>query len=203
MQKVSNERNILREIGFKKGWIYETIITTSDEKKIKNAAPIGIWTKNFSDIEMEIYRDMKTCRNILATNEFVVNLIDDIEIFYNAIYAKDKIKYKKAENVDAPVLRDAKNWLELRVKEKKFTHSNKKVKISSKIISFTLKDKEVKLLNRAKHLTLESIIKTTRIPYRKLKEKERLMNDIKENLRVIKKVAPNAKYERIIKKIFS
>ncbi|MEM2918752.1 MAG: DUF447 family protein [Candidatus Altiarchaeota archaeon] len=183
-------RKILKTLGFRKNWIYEVIATTTDGKQ-KNAAPIGIWTKNFSDVEMEIYKNSKTYKNILLTNELVVNFFDDIKIFYRAIYEKNKLKYKKARKVCAPVLREAKSWLELKIKMKK--EINGKTKFISDIVSYNINEKKLKLFNRAEALTLESLIKATKIPFRG--------EDINENLRIIKKVAPNSKYGRIVEKI--
>ncbi len=180
---------ILKRLGLEKTWIYETIVTTSDGKK-NNAAPIGIWTKDFSDIEMEIYKKSKTFKNILATNEFVVNLVDDPRIFYDALYNKDNLKYKKAKKVCAPVLRKTSMWLELKVKRKE--DNDRKIKICAEIVSFKT-DKKPILLNRAKYIALESLIKSTKIP---VKRKE-----IEENLRVIKKVASKSEYEKIVEKL--
>lgn len=179
-------KKILKTLGLKKNWIYEAIVTTSDGKE-KNVAPIGIWTKNFSCIEMEIYKNSKTYRNILLTNELVVNFVDDIKIFYRAIYGKDKLKYKKAKKVCAPVLRKAKSWLELKVKRKE--DYGDKIRIFAEIISYELK-KQVNLINRAEALALESLIKATKLPFKR--------KEIEENLRVIKKVAPKSRYEKIV-----
>jgi len=183
-----NEK-VLKKMGLGKNWIYETIVTTSDEKK-DNAAPMGIWTKDFFSIEIEIYKNSKTFKNILATNELVVNFVDDPMIFYDSLYANDRLKYKKAKKVCAPVLREANTWLELKVKGKR--EWKKTIKISAEIVSHTL-DKRIMLLNRAKYMTLESLIKATKVP---VKTKE-----IEENLRVIRKVAPNSEYKKIVEKL--
>lgn len=183
-------KRILERIDFKKNWIYETIVTTIDGKR-NNAAPIGICTKNFYEIEFEMYKNSQTCKNVLATNELVVNFVDEPEIFYDALCAKGKVEYKKAKKVFAPVLREADSWLELKVKRSK--KDDKTIKICAEIISYTIKKKPVKLLNRAKFLTIESLIKATKVPFKR--------NEIEEDLRVIKKVALDSEYEKIVNKI--
>ncbi len=181
----------LKNLGLKKNWIYEVIVTTGDGKK-PNAAPMGIWTTNFSDIVLEVYKNTETYKNILTTNELVVNFVDNLEIFYDSIRDKKKIGYAPAKKVNAPVLREATSWLELKVKGVR--DLGESVSFTSEIVYS--KVKKVKLINRAESLTLESLIKFTKPSFPGSKKTE-----IQRAYRVIKKVAPRSSYEKTVRKI--
>jgi hypothetical protein len=188
-----NEK-ILEKLGFKRNWIYEVIITSGNKKK-PNAAPMGIFTDDFRNIKLKVYKSSRTCENLLAKKEFVVNFVDDLGVFFSSIFSKEKLRYKNAKKISAPVLSFANSWLELKVNDMK--DLGDKIEFYAEIIFFEeikkKKNEKVKLINRAKFLVLESLIKSTKRPF--------LKKEIEENLRVIKKVAPNSKYEKIVEKI--
>ena len=59
---------------------------------------------------------------------------------------------------------------------------------------------EIKLINRAEALVMESLILATRLPYFSGRGYE---DTLKENYRIIAKVAPDSKYEKIIEKVMN
>ena len=175
--------NLLKKLNFKRNWIYEVIVTTNGDGR--NAAPMGIFTPDFEHICLNIYKSSETCRNILNSKIFVVNFVDDIELFYSASLDNDP---GYVEN--SLVLSGASGYLELEVAG--IDGLDGVTKVSSRIINCD-SNGEIYLLNRAKFLALECLITSTKPIIAK--------KQILEYYRVIKKIAPDSMYETIVKNI--
>jgi hypothetical protein len=78
----------LTKLGLKKGMIFETIVTTSNNK-IPNAAPMGITTEDMKHLIIQPYKSSQTYENLLLTNLAVVNFIDDPWLFYRTALKDD------------------------------------------------------------------------------------------------------------------
>ena len=175
------------EFGLGKGWIYEVVVTAAG-----NAAPMGILTRDSESIELEIYKGSKTCENILRDKKFVINFVDDIEIFYNSIFEKERIEFEDMH------LKDVDAFIEVEVSEVK--EMDGKVGVKAVPLAFGI-IKAPRPLNRAKALVLESLVAKTKIPHVSAEEREFLERGIQENLRVVRKVAPGSEFERILERL--
>jgi hypothetical protein len=185
----------LERIGMNQGWIYEVIISTYCENS-PHSAPIGIWTDNFATLHMEIYKNTKTISNILKSMEFAVNLVSDVTIFYESLFDKAKIAYGKSIKVNAPVIKDSPLVIECKVK----VTEEKSNSFHLESIPVHVKDTgNIDLINRAKAITLESLILATKAPHI---SEMKLQESLRENYRVVKKVAPGSQYERILEMLF-
>lgn len=172
-----------------KNWIYETIVTTKDADGKIRAAPIGISTPEFEHVILEVYKTSKTSENIVREKKFIINFVMYAELFWKAVI------HKHLDFDDLGHLMDSDVWLEMEVKE--VESQDDKIKIYSKISNYKIKNQNFVLINRAKHLAFESIIRFTKPDLLKAKK------EISENLRAIKKVAPGSKYERIVEEILN
>ena len=181
----------LEQLGMKKNWIYETVIS-SIANDTPHAAPFGVKTKDYELIEVEMYKGSNSLKNILANNEFAVNMVVDPVIFYYALFAKEKLRYSLPKKIDSPILYGSPASIEAGVVDT--NTAKKKVLITAKVIHIHLHNK-FEWINRAKNLLLESLIISTRIPYFPEGAAEALL---KENFRVVKKVAPHSEYEYIL-----
>lgn len=61
-------------IGMEKGRQYETVITTENCEKIKNAAPIGVLCSGPDMILNRIFKGSHTLENIISQRKFIVNI---------------------------------------------------------------------------------------------------------------------------------
>ena len=184
----------LEQIGMKKNWIYEVVVSTFHDR-VPHAAPMGIWSEDLDTLNLAIYRDSKTLENIIKEKEFAVNIVDDIQIFYEALFNKGNISYEPSNQINAPIIRDASAIIESKVTS--FVPKENRFHIKAEIADIRIWNK-IKLVNRAKSFALESLILATRIhhfPDRKIEE------ILRENYRVIAKVAPDSMYEQVMKKI--
>jgi hypothetical protein len=175
----------LKELGLKKNWTYEAIISCFNGD-IPQAAPFGIKLTDMNTVQTEIYRGSNTLASLLSAGEFVINFINSTAYFYDSIYEKEKLSFTKAKTIKAPVIKDCPAYIEAKItgnKEKKESYI-----IQAEIISTTINNIPV-LFNRAEGLVIESLITATRIKYLPDGEAEKIL---KENYRVIKKVAPDS-----------
>ncbi len=183
--------NTLESLGLKEKWLYEVIISSYDHQ-VPHAAPFGMRVKNFETITLEIYKSSNTLKNILAGKEFALNAVDDPAIIYNALYSKEKMYFASAEMINAPVLLHSSSSIE--VKLKTIVEKKNRFLLEAEVVHINIRNNG-EFTNRAKSLVLESLIVSTR---KKLLSKKKLESLLKENYRVIKKVAPGSKYEALM-----
>ncbi len=179
----------LESLKMKKNWLYE-IVVSSYSGKSPHAAPFGVRTKDYQNVVIEMYKGSKSLSNVLATGEFCINLIDDPVVFYNTLYNRQNINFNNAHIINAPTLADSPAYIEVRLT--KADELEKTYLIEAKVVQTDVL-RESELINRAKNLFLESIILSTRKAFFPSDQLEKLL---KENLRVIKKVAPGSDYEK-------
>jgi len=188
---------ILRELGLRKNWVYETIVTTRCDEK-GNSAPMGIWTDDLETINLEIYKTATTCKNILQKREFVINFPKGIDVFYKSIFNRNKLKFEKTKNVDSLSLKNVDAFLEMKVR--KIKNLGDRARITSEIINSEIR-RMPKLVNRAESLALESLIAYSKLPFVSKKEKEFLEEKIKENYRVIRKSAHGSEFQELVQRL--
>ena len=162
-----------------------------------HAAPMGIWSEDFDTLNMAIYKDSKTLKNIIKEKEFTVNFVDDITIFYESLFNKGKIAFEQAKQVSAPVIQDSSAIIECKVKH--IAKKENRFHIRAEIVDIRIWDK-IRLINRAESLVLESLIMVTRLPH----FPDRGLDEIlKENFRVVGKVAPDSTYVHIMANVMN
>lgn len=181
----------LEQLGMKKNWVYETIIS-SIGNNTPHAAPFGVKTKDYEFVEVEMYKGSNSLKNILANSEFAVNMVGDPIIFYNALFEKEKLQYSLPKRIDTPVLCGSPASIEASVIDT--INTKQKVMIKARVVYIHLHNK-IEWVNRAKNLLFESLIISTRIPLYPEGTAEDLL---RENYRVVHKVAPHSEYEFIM-----
>jgi len=173
------------------GWIYEVIVSTY-RGDTPHSAPIGVWTHDLVTVNMEIYSGSTTLKSILELKDFAVNLVADAAVFYDSLFDKANLEYRDSPNINAPILKNAPAVIEARLKRAedradRFYLESAPVNIQE--------NGPVELINRAEAIAIESLILATRLPYLPgPKAREALM----ENYRIVRKVAPGSKYEKIV-----
>ncbi|MBW2368547.1 MAG: DUF447 family protein [Deltaproteobacteria bacterium] len=179
--------NALNRIGMNKGWIYEVIVFTCSDI-IPHVAPFGIWTQNFNTLMLNIYKDSTTLENILRDREFSIHFPKDVSIFYKSLFDKDALGHGTTNHISAPIPKDDSSFIDLEVCRTR--DQEQTVYIEGGIVNLCV-DKNIKLFNRAERLVLESLILATK---QAVYPKDLLKANLKENYRIIQKVAPNSNY---------
>ncbi|RLI94430.1 MAG: hypothetical protein DRO90_02050 [Candidatus Altiarchaeales archaeon] len=180
----------------RENWIYESIVTTYGDG-IPNSAPMGIKRVN-ENIILDIYKKSNTCGNILKNSEFVINFTSNIRAFYDSIFEKNRIEYEKSKIVNAPILKDSDAYLEMRVI--KLIDRGEKIRFVSEVVNSEMRG-DLNLINRARFLSLESIIIFTKIPHLP-GDREFLLKLLERNYNAVCGVAPGSIYEKISKELF-
>jgi len=194
----------LDRLGFLRGCIVETIVTTSDEAGKPNAAPMGAYTEDMETLTLRPYTDTLTFRNLKVSKSAVVNLTLNPEIFYRAAFKDANLKlpsawFEDAEAVNAPRLRGADAFIEVSVLEiSRGGGERAEVKCAPHLVKRTRRKPPAYC--RAVFATLESIIHATRVRAFLSKGREEeaaeLMKLIGHYRSLVHRVAPNSPHER-------
>lgn len=186
----------LRGLGMKMDWLYEVVIS-SFNNHIPHAAPFGVKTADFQMVIIEMYKGSNTLKHVLALKEFALNTVDDPTVFYQALYEREKINFGLAKTINAPVLTDSPASIE--VKLVNAISREESLLLEAEVVYVHIRH-QGELMNRAKGLVLESLILATRIPHLPEGKAEELL---RENYRVVKKVAPGSQYEQVMQDVLN
>ncbi len=116
----------LTAIGLRKNWIYEALVATYHiDGTTPNIAMMGISTPDMEHIVIRPYVTSDTYKNILHHRCAVIEFIYEPNILYNAVFkgwgkgpSEPELPpncFKHAKVVNAPVLKDSKFWIEVRM----------------------------------------------------------------------------------------
>jgi hypothetical protein len=191
---IGDSKKRLSQLDMEINWIYEVAISILANGK-PHVAPFGIRTENHESIVMKIYIGSNTLKNILKRKEFAVNLLDDPNEIYRALFERESIEFIPAKQISAPFLHDAPAIIEAKLI--KAVDKSDSYILEAEVIYVHIHRKS-ELINRAKNLLLESLILSTRIEHI---SELRFRQAITENYRVIRKVAPGSKYEYAMEKL--
>lgn len=199
--------NLLKKLNLTPNFIYETIVTTYNANdKTPNAAPMGIFFLDENQLIISPYNSTKTYRNLVNSGCGVINFIFDLEVFLETAFnnASPKLPakfFENADQVDAPRLKDAVAYIEIRVLETQ--KGEDRSKIIGKVVTWEISTLTFHPINRGYNLALESIIHATRIvAFKEDSEKiKTLKNLIAKYQKIIEKVAPTGDFIKIMGRI--
>jgi len=191
--KAQNLEEALDRIGFSRGSIVESVLTTLNPDGSVNAAPIGVARKGPVQLEIRPYRSSKTHSNLNRNPEACINVINDPAIFLVTAFKEEKFDFSppkfshdnSIEQADAVV----------------FLTMLKREEIDKERSSFVGEASSIKLItesptvfSRGRAQAIEAIIHATRIEYylknRKLVEAEDYIDRFNRCKRVVLKVSP-------------
>jgi hypothetical protein len=172
----------------RKGWIYETIVSTFSNGE-PHAAPIGVWTEDFNTLHMEIYDSSQTLKGVIDTGQFTANFPSDVSTLHAALFHPELLSFEQAQNVSAPVLLGSAATVELVLRQASPVAN--RVRITGVVVHADARP-DIRLINRAEGLLVESLILATRLRYL---DDAVVRQTLAENYRVIRKVAPESAWE--------
>lgn len=181
----------LRELGLQERWIYEVVVCTFSGQTA-HAAPIGVWTDDYTSLQMDLYEGSCTLRNILRCGELVADFPHDAGTLATALMAREGLEFADACAVHAPRLSDASASVELVVRET--TRGRGRVHLVADPVHVQ-RASSVRLINRAEGLLVESLILATRIDHG---DRLTALQQLTEYYRVVRKVAPGSAYEQAL-----
>ena len=174
-------------------WIYEVVVTARQGDGIA-AAPFGVWTDDGTVLRAALFKGSSTLQSILDQRCFVVNCVDDPLVLHHALNRRDQLAFdviRDGEGAGLPVLDGVPAWLAVRLV--RHEDDGNRVLLQAEPIAESA-TAPGELVNRARGLFLESLVLSTRC---------RLLGSVatdqlRENARVIAKVAPDSRYEAAI-----
>ncbi len=199
----------LADLGFSKGVIMETIISTYNAEEQPNAAPMGVTMDNPQCIAIRPYTSTLTYKNLQLKKCAVINVTANPELYYRTAFKETNPAgripqewFEKAETVDAPKLLVADAHLEVSVIDiSAFDAERVTALCQVKLV------KAPKVLPtvycRASSATIEAVIHATRVKVlindkNEQKHVHNLLEMIKNCNDIVNRVAPNSCYSEIM-----
>ncbi|MHA1784770.1 MAG: DUF447 domain-containing protein [Candidatus Helarchaeota archaeon] len=190
--------------------IYEVLITTRNIDSMSgsshpyNIAPMGIEFTNEKTFFIRPYKTTQTYNNLKNYDHFAVNINNNIMLFYNSLFEKDKFKqseFRIHQETNTPFLPSSRLVLIARTKVEHEV-SPDRAEFECNVIDVTSWNEMTEPFCRAKNLILESLIHYTRLKVYKNEElRDKLKEIIISNEKIVKRTARNTIYEEIMKKI--
>lgn len=178
-------------IGMEKGMQYETIITTTDEKNIPNAAPIGVLCSGRDMILNRIFKGRHTLENIISQREFTVNITHDPELFTLSTIGNLPSDYFSNDNsikgADAYFKCEVISLKEAVKQSDPIRKKGEAIVIKSKVTDMVIR-REVKAFNRAFSCVIETLANFTRFDLVDETKKQYYLSRFLECSRVVNKV---------------
>ena len=197
----------LGKIGIEKDIQYECITTTINKEGVKNAGAFAFEYLGDDKVHCHIFKGSKTLKNILDTNEYVVNITQDPLVFTYATldclddeYYTDDDDIAIIKNTPAFIIVDV-DEIEIKTPENfPIQGDNNIYSIVGKIRKVAINDKKASPFNRGMPALIESLVNFSR--YKMVGEDERkvYMDRLIENQRVINKVS-DEKTKKAIEKL--
>jgi len=200
----------LEDLGFAKGIIFETIVSTYSSQGSPNIAAMGVLQLDSENIMIRIYKSSKTYNNLVSRRCAIINLSSDAALFYKSAikdsYVRDEISldlFKKGDLVDAPELKRADATIEVILSDIKDLDSERaEVYLKTKLIK--IRNYFPRVYTRAFSAIIESVILATRIRLLSVgnesqkKKASKMKEKIKEFEEIVKRTAPNSEYDNIM-----
>lgn len=186
----------LGNIGIVPNLKYECIYTTISKNGEKNAAPIGFVYLGDGKVKCNIFKNTITFKNINETQEYVVNITQDPLSFTYATIANIPEDYY-TDDKNIAILKNAPSYLKIKVLDMEESTERPTMVITGEIEEVNIKDENIKAFNRGFAHLIESLVNYTRYDIADEKIKEYYDKKLKENLRVIKKVADDETIQAI------
>lgn len=200
----------LDDLGFYKGAIGETIVSTYDEDGQPNAAPMGVVIESDSCLLIRPYTTSMTYKNLRAKRCAVVNVTSNAETFYLTAFKEanpdGKLAselFEKAVTVDASKLRAADATVEVTVAEERSFGADR-AEFLCNVQLVTASKTLPKVYCRAQFATIEAVVHATHIKLflkgdeREQKQAVRLIELTEICRDVVSRTAPNSRYSEIM-----
>jgi hypothetical protein len=183
--------HLLRPLRLHESWIYEVLISTFRDRT-PHAAPIGVWAEGADELFMDVYAGSQTLTNIVQAGSFAANFPADVGSLYAALRAPDSLEFTEARLVCAPLVAECTTTAELTLSSA--TPRGDTVRIAGRVARVDQAGAP-RLINRAEGLLLESLVLATRLGH---VESADVLATLKENHRIVRRVAPGSEYEHAL-----
>jgi len=160
MQSVEH---LLDKLGFKPNLIIECIVTTTDRTGEINVAPMGVKRVSSRVLQLDIFQGSKTLSNIRSTKEAVINVVNDVTVFYRALFENDfsQNEFSKPNKINTPYLKQAEAYIEVIAED--FLTRDLVTTVKLRPVAIAILKQYPRGFSRCDFAVLESLIHATRI----------------------------------------
>ncbi|WP_405268670.1 DUF447 domain-containing protein [Methanobrevibacter sp.] len=186
----------LSKVGVEKDLQYECITTTISKDGIKNAGAFAFVYLGEDKVHCHIFEGSKTLKNILDTNEYVVNITQDSLVFtYVALDCLGDEYY--TDDDDIAIIKDTPAYIIVDVEDVDIkTPENFPIKgdssiyfITGKIRELVINDDRAQAFNRGMSCLIEGLVNFSRYKIVGEEQRKAYMDQLLENQRIINKVS--------------
>ena len=186
----------LEKLGIKKDVQYECITTTINKEGVKNAGAFAFKYLGYDKVHCHIFEGSKTLKNILDTDEYVVNITQNSLVFTYATldclgdeYYTDDSDIAIIKDTPAYIIVDVEN-VEIKTPENfPIKGDNNIYFITGKIRKVVVNDDNVQAFNRGLPALIECLVNFSRYKIVDDDKRKVYMDKLLENERVINKVS--------------
>ena len=158
----------LLDLGFHKGSIYETIVTTFDSKRRPHVAPMGVTISGANNLILRPFLGTETFRTLNTLRCGVVNVTSDPWRFYKTALKNEtwvgsppRSWFEPAKRVIAPRLKSCDSYVEFAVTSTSGNGPRRSVRC--RVVHVKVMRKKVAPYCRSMFAAIECIIHATRI----------------------------------------
>lgn len=199
----------LAKLGFSKGVIIETIVSTYDSDGQPNAAPMGVTMESARRIAIRPYIPTLTYKNLQQQKCAVINITSNPELYYRTTFKEANPRgilpqelFENAEVVNAPKLRGADAHIEATVVNIS-TYESERATVHCQVKRIKAPKKLPTAYCRATTATIEAIIHATRVRAlcsikNEQEHVQKLLEMIENCSDVVNRVAPDSCYSEIM-----
>jgi len=163
-------------VGINVGGLYEVIASTSDLNGRPHAAPMGVLFLSFDSFIMRSYGETVTLRNLRASKRGALNVVDNVELFFDCIFKPGKLSFKWFNGV--PVLKGVRAWIVFELE--KVIDEGQYYEMHCSIVDAKAVRARPKPICRAEASLLEALIHYTRLRYYTAMGRENEVRRLKE-----------------------
>lgn len=186
----------LSKLGIEKDLQYECITTTISRDGVKNAGAFAFIYMGGDKVHCHIFEGSKTLKNILDTNEYVVNITQDPLVFTYATLDCLGNEYY-SDDADIAIIRDTPAYIIVDVENIDIkTPENFPIKgdtsiyfIDGKIREVVVNDENIQAYNRGMSGLIECLVNFSRYKIVDDAKRKEYFDRLVENQRVIEKVS--------------
>lgn len=200
----------LTDLGFTAGTISEVILSTYNENKQPNAAPMGTTTQNGNTLIIKPFMTSQTYRNLQSQKCGVINLTCDVELFYRTAFKETTPQgelpaewFRAAQTVNAPRLVQADATVEVAV-QKIEPLDSQRAQATCKATFIDAPKVFPQAYCRAQFAVIEAIVHATRVkaflngtPAQK-EHAAKLLQKIEMCQDVVEHTAPKSRYAEVM-----
>ena len=199
----------LSKVGIEKDLQYECITTTKSSDGIMNAGAFAFQCLGGDKVRCHIFEGSKTLKNIIDTNEYVVNITQDSMVFtYATLNCFDDEFFDDYDGL--PIIKNSPAFIIVDVESVEImSPENFPIKvdnnihfITGKIRKLVINDETVRAFNRGMPALIESLVNVSRYKIVDDEKRKDYYDRLIENERVINKVSDDKtkKAMEIVKK---